>query len=49
MGYLAVNGDREIVEAICDHPGIEAISFVVPRKWQESTAELHPISKDVLR
>ena len=23
-----VNGDREIVEAICDHPGIEAISFV---------------------
>ncbi|MEO1261481.1 MAG: CoA-acylating methylmalonate-semialdehyde dehydrogenase [Bacteroidota bacterium] len=23
-----VNGDREIVEAICDHPGISAISFV---------------------
>ncbi len=23
-----VNGDTEIVEAICDHPGIEAISFV---------------------
>lgn len=23
-----VNGDREIVEAICDHPGIDAISFV---------------------
>ncbi len=23
-----VNGDREIVEAICDHPGIEAVSFV---------------------
>jgi malonate-semialdehyde dehydrogenase (acetylating) / methylmalonate-semialdehyde dehydrogenase len=23
-----VNGDQEIVEAICDHPGIEAVSFV---------------------
>ncbi len=23
-----VNGDRDIVEAICDHPGIEAVSFV---------------------
>ncbi|HWY37027.1 MAG TPA: aldehyde dehydrogenase family protein, partial [Bacteroidia bacterium] len=23
-----VNGDRQIVEAICDHPGIEAVSFV---------------------
>ncbi|MFD1467080.1 CoA-acylating methylmalonate-semialdehyde dehydrogenase [Hymenobacter caeli] len=23
-----VNGDREIVEAICDHPGIKAVSFV---------------------
>lgn len=23
-----VNGDREMVEAICDHPGIEAVSFV---------------------
>ena len=23
-----VNGDTEIVEAICDHPGIEAVSFV---------------------
>ncbi|RTQ52584.1 CoA-acylating methylmalonate-semialdehyde dehydrogenase [Hymenobacter gummosus] len=23
-----VHGDREIVEAICDHPGIEAVSFV---------------------
>ena len=23
-----VNGGREVVEAICDHPGIEAISFV---------------------
>lgn len=23
-----VNGDKEIVEAICDHPGIKAVSFV---------------------
>ena len=23
-----INGDRAIVEAICDHPGIEAVSFV---------------------
>jgi malonate-semialdehyde dehydrogenase (acetylating)/methylmalonate-semialdehyde dehydrogenase len=23
-----VNGDREIVESICDHPGIDAVSFV---------------------
>ncbi len=23
-----INGDKEIVEAICDHPGIEAVSFV---------------------
>jgi malonate-semialdehyde dehydrogenase (acetylating)/methylmalonate-semialdehyde dehydrogenase len=26
--FNIVNGDREIVEAICDHQGIEAISFV---------------------
>ncbi|KAB2880595.1 CoA-acylating methylmalonate-semialdehyde dehydrogenase [bacterium] len=26
--FNVVNGDREIVEAICDHPGIEAVSFV---------------------
>ena len=26
--FNIVNGDSEIVEAICDHPGIEAISFV---------------------
>lgn len=26
--FNIVHGDREIVEAICDHPGIEAISFV---------------------
>lgn len=26
--FNVVNGDVEIVEAICDHPGIEAVSFV---------------------
>ena len=26
--FNIVNGDRDIVEAICDHPNIEAISFV---------------------
>ena len=26
--FNIVHGDVEIVEAICDHPGIEAISFV---------------------
>lgn len=26
--FNIVNGDAEMVEAICDHPGIEAISFV---------------------
>src|SRR6185295_16309210 len=26
--FNIVNGDREIVEAICDHPGIMAVSFV---------------------
>lgn len=26
--FSVVNGDREIVEAICDHPGIAAIGFV---------------------
>ena len=26
--FNVVNGDREIVEAICDNPGIEAVSFV---------------------
>ncbi len=26
--FNIVNGDREIVEAICDHPDIEAVSFV---------------------
>lgn len=26
--FNIVNGDRSIVEAICDHPGIDAVSFV---------------------
>lgn len=26
--FQVVHGDQEIVEAICDHPGIEAVSFV---------------------
>src|SRR5436190_465656 len=26
--FNVVNGDSEIVEAICDHPGIQAVSFV---------------------
>ena len=26
--FSVVNGGREIVEAICDHPGIQAVSFV---------------------
>lgn len=26
--FSIVNGDKEIVEAICDHPGIDAVSFV---------------------
>lgn len=26
--FNVINGDREIVEAICDHPGITAVSFV---------------------
>src|SRR5690606_2963963 len=26
--YNLVHGDRETVEAICDHPGISAVSFV---------------------
>jgi malonate-semialdehyde dehydrogenase (acetylating)/methylmalonate-semialdehyde dehydrogenase len=26
--FNIVNGGREVVEAICDHPGIEAVSFV---------------------
>ncbi|HEV2147461.1 MAG TPA: CoA-acylating methylmalonate-semialdehyde dehydrogenase [Longimicrobiaceae bacterium] len=26
--FNVVNGAREVVEAICDHPGIEAVSFV---------------------
>lgn len=39
-----VNGDSEIVNAICDHPGIEAVSFVGSTKvakivYQRATAQ----------
>lgn len=43
--FNIVNGTKEIVEAICDHPGIEAISFVGSTKvaklvYQRGTANL---------
>ncbi|MEO5571756.1 MAG: aldehyde dehydrogenase family protein, partial [Bacteroidia bacterium] len=43
--FNVVNGDREIVEAICDHPGIEAVSFVGSTKvakivYQRATSNL---------
>src|SRR3954465_13323376 len=41
--FSVVHGDYEIVEAICDHPGIEAVSFVGSTKvakivYQRATA-----------
>jgi len=43
--FNVVNGDREIVEAICDHPGIAAVSFVGSTKvakivYKRSTSNL---------
>ncbi len=43
--FNIVNGDHELVNAICDHPGIEAISFVGSTKvaklvYQRGTASL---------
>jgi malonate-semialdehyde dehydrogenase (acetylating)/methylmalonate-semialdehyde dehydrogenase len=43
--FNIVNGDREIVEAICDHPGIQAVSFVGSTKvakivYKRSTSNL---------
>ena len=43
--FNIVNGDSEIVQAICDHPGIEAVSFVGSTKvaklvYQRSTQNL---------
>src|SRR6478752_3080237 len=43
--FSIVQGDREIVEAICDHPGIVAVSFVGSTKvaklvYQRSTQHL---------
>ena len=44
MGYSTSHGDVEIVEAICDHPGIEAVSFVGSTKvarivYQRATSQ----------
>lgn len=43
--FNIVNGDSEIVNAICDHPGIEAVSFVGSTKvakivYQRATQQL---------
>ena len=43
--FNIVNGGREIVEAICDHPGIKAVSFVGSTKvaklvYQRATSNL---------
>lgn len=43
--FNIVNGDKEIVEAICDHPGISAVSFVGSTKvakivYKRSTSNL---------
>ena len=43
--FNVVNGDSEIVQAICDHPGIEAVSFVGSTKvaklvYQRATQQL---------
>lgn len=43
--FNVVNGNREIVEAICDHPGIQAVSFVGSTKvakivYKRSTSNL---------
>lgn len=43
--FNIVNGGREVVEAICDHPGIEAVSFVGSTKvakivYRRATAAL---------
>ena len=43
--FQVVNGDKEIVEAICDHPGIEGVTFVGSTKvakivYKRSTSNL---------
>ncbi len=43
--FNVVNGDREVVEALCDHPGIEAVAFVGSTKvakivYQRATSNL---------
>jgi len=49
-----VNGGKEAVEAICDHPGIAAISFVGSTKiakvvYRRSTATLNAVSRWAVR
>lgn len=43
--FNVVNGAREVVEALCDHPGIQAVSFVGSTKvakivYQRATSQL---------
>lgn len=43
--FNVINGDREVVEALCDHPGIEALAFVGSTKvakivYQRATSNL---------
>ncbi len=43
--FNIVNGDKDIVEAICDHPGIKAVTFVGSTKvakivYKRSTSTL---------
>lgn len=43
--FNVVNGDRQVVEALCDHPGIEALAFVGSTRvakivYQRATANL---------
>jgi malonate-semialdehyde dehydrogenase (acetylating)/methylmalonate-semialdehyde dehydrogenase len=47
--FNIVNGDSEIVNAICTHPGIEAVTFVGSTKLRRSfTKLLHTISNNAL-
>ncbi len=43
--FNVINGDREVVEALCDHPGIKAVAFVGSTKvakivYQRATSNL---------
>ena len=37
-----VNGGREVVEAICDHPGIRACRSSARRRWRGSSTSAPP-------